>query len=305
LYTGESVKQFKLGVAGIITEFVADDSLRLVVLGPNNRFVVSEGEPDLSFKVHYGPLPDLKLEERLFDSGGVWALYRSNGSYAITLSTTVFGPAPYRVAVIDSKFERGELYIRPVSDSRRADSAFPLTKDSLPSFDPTGYPLDEVLIMNLLSRGRGIELHSCGVALDGKGLLFSGVSGAGKSTLANLWKKRKDVPIFSDDRIIVRRINGRFWMFGTPWHGDAMTHLPQGAPLEKVFLIKQSPENYARPLEASDAASRLIVRCFPTFFDRSGMLYTLSVAGEIAEQVPCYELGFLPDESILDFVSKM
>jgi hypothetical protein len=35
------------------------------------------------------------------------------------------------------------------------------------------------------------------------------------------------------------------------------------------------------------------------------MLYTLGLLGEIAEEIPCYELGFVPNESILDFVTKM
>lgn len=300
----KTLKQFKLGIAGMIMEFIADDGLRLVVREPHDRFIINQGKPDLKIGVHYGSLPELRLANKLFDSGGLWALYQSNGKYVMTLSSPVTGPLPYKVAIINSGFESGELYAR-LPDSARMGSKPNMVEDEMPRIEPTQYPLDEVLFVNLLSRGRGVELHGCGVVVDGRGILFTGVSGAGKSTLANLWKKRAGVPILSDDRVIVRPINDRFWMFGTPWHGDAKTALPQGAPLGNVCLIKHNPENYALPLKASDAASRLMVRCFPTFFDRSGMLYTLGLLGEIAEQVPCYELGFVPDESILDFVSQM
>jgi hypothetical protein len=136
-------------------------------------------------------------------------------------------------------------------------------------------------------------------------MLFSGVSGAGKSTLANLWKNRENANLLSDDRMIIRNIDGRFWMFGTPWHGDAKVASPEGVPLGRIFIIKHSPKNYASRLRANDAASALFVRCFPTFWNSSGMAYTLNLLGEIAEQVPCYELGFVPNETILDFVTKM
>ncbi len=295
--------QCKLSVGRVVIHFIAADGVGLEVTEPHSRFLVRDGKPDLTLVVHFGGLPKLGLEEKLFESGGIWTLYRSGAQYELTLSAPPTGPVPYQVAVIDSDFESGDVHTRVIPGS--SDSTAAKKEGKLARINPTGYPLDEVLVVNLLSRGRGVELHGCGVVLDGRGILFSGVSGAGKSTLANLWKKRPDVPILSDDRLIVRRIDGRFWMFGTPWHGDAKTALPQGVPLEKVCLIKHSPENYALPLKASDAASRLLVRCFPTFWDRSGMLYTLGLLGEIAEEVPCYELGFVPDDSILDFVTKM
>ena len=91
-------------------------------------------------------------------------------------------------------------------------------------------------------------------------------------------------------------------MFGTPWHGDAKVASPEGVPLERIFIIKQSPENYALPLSVNNAASALFVRCFPTFWDSLGMTYILNLLSEIAEQIPCCELGFVPDPSILDLV---
>jgi hypothetical protein len=306
LYQAESIKALKLSIAGIVVEFVADASLRLAIPDPHNRFVVTTGIPELALRVHYGQLPELNLEEKIFDSGGVWSLYRSGSRYVIILTSYLFGPSPYEMAVINPEFNRGDIYIRPVSDPRRTVNLSNALSESEPTIiDPTGYPLDEVLMVSLLSRGHGVELHGCGVVLVGRGVLFSGVSGAGKSTLADLWKKRPDVPILSDDRIVVRRIDGRFWMFGTPWHGDAKTALPRGVPLERVFYIKHSPENYNAPLKTSEVVSRLFVRCFPTFWDQAGILFTLGLLGKIAEAIPCSELGFVPNDSVLDFVNQM
>jgi hypothetical protein len=286
-------------------QFIADDNIELRVSDAHRRFVVSEGEPDFRLRVHYGPLPPLKLEAKLFDSGSVWAIYRSDGVYEMTFNSDIFGPAPYQVVVVDARFESGDLYVRPVTDPRRAGKPTKAPHRGLHAVAPAAYPLDEVFMVNLLARGRGIEFHACGVSRGDKGMIFTGTSGTGKSTLGRLWKDSKDALVLSDERIIVRRTDGCFRMYGTPWRSDAGASSPKSVPLEKIFLIKHSPENYVLPLKASEAASRLFVRCFPTFWDEPGLAYTLDLAGQIAEQVPCYELGFVPDHRVLDFVNEI
>jgi hypothetical protein len=165
--------------------------------------------------------------------------------------------------------------------------------------------MDRALLSILLSRGHGVVIHGCGVVADGEGILFSGVSGAGKSTMANLWRKRANTHVIGDERIVVRRVDDRFWMFGTPWPSSAGIASPEEAPLKRVLLIKHAPENCVAPVKASDAVFGLLTRSFSDYSDNSGVAYTLSLLNEIVEQVPCHELGFVPDETVLDFVSQM
>jgi hypothetical protein len=157
-------------------------------------------------------------------------------------------------------------------------------------------------MIGLLCKGRGVLLHACGVAHDGQGLVFAGTSGAGKSTLARLWADQKDVEVLSDDRVIVREQGGRFMVYGTPFHGDARLASPEGVPLERIYLIDHAPKNRLAPLDPLDAASRLLVRSFPTFWDAEGMAFTTGLLGKLAQRVPCHELGFAPDGRIVDFV---
>jgi hypothetical protein len=166
------------------------------------------------------------------------------------------------------------------------------------------YPFLEVLTVNLLCRKNGVLLHACAVNDNGKGYLFVGQSGAGKSTTARLWSGVNGVIILSDDRIILRRINHRIYIYGTPWHGDAKECSPKKVPLEKVFFLKHAKENRVKRLNPLDAACRLIVCSFPTFWDKQGMELTLSFCSEIAQDIPCYELGFMPDTSITDFIKE-
>jgi hypothetical protein len=255
---------------------------------PHRRFLVHGGDADFGLTVHLGG-PDTPSGDLVFQSGGPWSLYDNGAHYTIALRTPPSNSRPYRLAVINRDFTEGDLYIHGPDPTDPA---------------PFHYPLDELIMVQLLSRGRGAILHACGVVDEGRGLLFCGVSGAGKSTMANIWKPTH-ATLLSDDRIIVRRMDGVFRMYGTPWHGDANVCDPGNAPLEKVFFIVHADRNYAKPISPIDAASRLLVRCFPPFYFKEGMEFVTNFLAEVAEEVPCYELGFVPDQSVVEFVRSM
>jgi hypothetical protein len=286
-------KPTKLKIGDIVFALIPDGSdCQFRVTGDYESFVAND-PPDIPLHVHCGLLPDLKFGREVFDSGGVWSLHRGHGSWVVSLHSPVSGSSPYQLAVLGLDFCAGDIYVRTnKSDNRQ-----------LPF--PMGYPLDQVLMVNLLSRGRGVLLHAFGVSLDDQGYVFAGVSGAGKSSLATLWEGQEGMTLLSDDRVIVRQREGRFWVYGTPWHGDARVASPDAVPLERIFLIQHANENTAVPLNPLDATSRLLVCSFPTFWDAEGMAFTLKFLDELSQTVPCYELGFVPDESVVDFVRCM
>ena len=299
----EVAQKLKLKVADIVLETSCEQpQIRLKLDGPHSRFLVEEGHAEVQLRVHYGHIPYFtpeELGEQVFDSGSHWSLYQNDGQYVIPFISPATGPVPYRVAVFTSEFQDGALFVRPYRDlpDLKAIGNEPVL------IDPFEYPLDELLMVNLLGRGRGVNFHGCAVKMDERGLLFCGTSGAGKSTIANLWKAHQ-VGILSDDRLIVRRQEGTFFVHGTPWHGDAHTSLNDKAPLSKVFFLKQARENRITLLPKSEAAARLLVVSFPTFYYPQGMAFTLGLIQELVEKVPCYELGFTPDQRALDMVLR-
>jgi hypothetical protein len=230
------------------------------------------------------------LGKLVFDSGGTWSIYQSHGKYILCLRSHQKNNLPYKLAILEHDFKSGDIYIKH-DEFAQSHYLYPLT-----------YPLDELLMINLLSLGRGVLLHACGINDNGRGILFAGTSGAGKSTLANLWKGKNGVIILSDDLIIVRKIKDQILMYGTPWHGDAKMSSPRGVSLDKIFFIKHDNKNTFLSLKSIEAASNLLVRSFPTFWNPSGMQYTLRLISELAMKVPCYELGFVPDKNVLEFV---
>lgn len=289
-------------IADIIIEArCADRDIGLKSSEGNRNFIVKDGQPDCVLNVHYGPLPDIELDKLLFDSGdGPWKLYSSGQQPVIQMLGSSQGQTyVHRLVIFDPGFEKGELFIRP-------ECTLPVNRPIAPekervALDPFLAPLDELLLVNLLALGRGIHVHALGVVYEERALVFCGVSGAGKSTLAELWKKR-EVKILSDDRISIRKQDGRTWAYGTPWHGDARISLAEKAPLEAIYFIVQGQENKILSLGAADIATRLMVRCFPTFYLKQAMEQTLSFITELAQEVPCYELQFTPDERAIDIV---
>ncbi|HYC87733.1 MAG TPA: hypothetical protein VEO54_00855 [Thermoanaerobaculia bacterium] len=252
---------------------------------PVSRFLVAPTDAEIVLNVGRASArpPGGSL---VFDSGAVWRLFREEHGYRIECRSEAFGPDPYKTATFNEDFTRGTIEMLP----------------QLAHLNPLEYPLDEVLISNLLARGRGVELHSCGVIdHEGRGHLFVGVSGAGKTTTARLWDGRAS-GIVSDDRVIVRERDGAMWMFGTPWHGEAELSMPGGAPLSGVYLLVQAEANELRALEPAEAVARLFRCTFPLFHDAAALDFTLSFLERIAASVPVRELRFTRDRIVVDLV---
>lgn len=254
---------------------------------PMARFLVPRVDaPDVELHVVVESPGRRVVEEALFDSDSVWRLYREGAGYRIECRSEAFGEGPYKTAIFDETFTRGTIHMEP----------------HVAHLNPLDYPLDEVLLANLLGRGRGVELHSCGVIdARGRGHLFVGVSGAGKTTTARLWEGAAS-GIVSDDRVIVREQDGSMWMFGTPWHGEAELSMPGGVPLAGVYLLVQSDANALRALDAAEAVARLFRCAFPLFYDGEALDFTLSFLARLAASVPVRELQFVQDRSVVDLV---
>jgi hypothetical protein len=288
-------------IADLAIAAVGDDATpALCIQDSHQRFKTFRTPVDFVLHVHPPGLPAVSLGNKVFTphSDATWAIYSYGDGYLVTFTSPLFGDIPYRLLKVDASFRLGELYARPTQLAQQAGTEEPGV------LYPFEHPTDQLLVLFLLSRGRGVILHACGVVDEGKGILFCGVSGAGKSTIANIWKPTY-ATLLSDDRIIVRRMDGVFRMYGTPWHGDANVCDPGNAPLEKVFFIVHADRNYAKPISPIDAASRLLVRCFPPFWDKDGMEFVTNFLAEVAEEVPCYELGFVPDQSVVEFVRSI
>ena len=270
----------------------ADPFAELRIEGATQNFLIPEIDPDITIETRWSDLSGIKYEgPKLFDSGALWQLRRVDGVFLFSFSSEVFGPIPYKVALFKKNFSMGEVLLhRPYFNTDQ-------------SLTPLGYPLDELLFTNFLALGRGVEVHACGVTdSQGRGHLFVGQSTAGKTTIAILWENEPDITVLSDDRIILRRIENKIWMYGTPWHGEAMLGSPSRAPLTAVYFLEKGQKNKLISQKASDSISRLFTCSFPPFYNRDALDFTLGFLEDVVKNVPCYELKFTPDKSVVEFI---
>lgn len=240
------------------------------------------------------PPPSSVSLKRLFTAtpGGLWTILEKTDQqgYIITLQDVENDPLPYKTVEVNSDFSDFHIYQRTVAERLLA---------------PLEYPLDELIVSGHININNiGILLHSAAVMCQGKTILFSGVSGAGKSTLSEIWEKENKAAVITDERVILKNSGAGICAFGTPWHGTAGIHQNIGAPVRMIYFIKHGEVNNAVRLTVQEAANRLLVRCFPTFWHRKGMEFALDFCIKVAKEIVCYELEFVPDLSVTEYCMK-
>lgn len=287
------LKGLKLKIGGITISVTTDYPPQRFLNITDYEHFLTTSPPDINLKVHYGHIPKYKRNKVIFDSRGMWILYRSNNKYAFRIGyQTSSSFYTLRLGLFEPDFRTGDIYLRSKT----------LTHGLL--FNPLTHPLDELIMLSFFSLGKGMLIHTCGINEQGKGILFVGPPFAGKSTLANLYLGNNKVSILSDDRIILRKQKGNFTIYGTPWHGEAGLCSPESAPLEAIFFLRHASKNSLRKIGKAEEASLLLTASLPTFWDAKGMQYTLGLCQEIADRIPGYELGFVPNKNVLGLIKN-
>jgi hypothetical protein len=281
-----------LRIADIIWSIrTKDPSQKLKIDGASQKFITNHRTSHVTIKTCWNDHSKIEGGRKIFDSNSVWQLYQRNGTYLFSLKSPAFGPIPYKIAEVSKDFTRVKVALHR-----------PYFNPDEPIY-PLEYPLDELLLINLLALGRGVEVHACGVVdASGRGHLFVGQSGAGKTTMARLWEDAPGVTILSDDRIILRQIDKKLWMYGTPWHGEAMLASPDRPPLTRIYFLEKGNKNELVSLRDSLALGRLITCSFIPFYSQPGLAFTLGFFEEVVKAVPCYELRFVPDKRVVEFI---
>jgi len=283
-----------LRIADITITITSEDpELKLGVEGAVKKFVIGGASPDVRIRTAWRELSEETYGEKIFDSATFWQLYDLNGSNLFRFIFPGRGSLTYKVASFSPDFSLGEVYLQRLFFKPETPIA------------PLDSSLDQLLVTNWLAKGRGALVHACGVTdFLGNTHLFCGQSGAGKTTIAKLWEEEPGVTILSDDRIILRKLGEKIWMYGTPWHGEGRFASPTRAPLTRIYFLRHGQKNEMTPLSTSDVIGRLIASSFIPFYRPEAIDFTLGFFEEVVKSVPCYELKFLPDKRIVELVQE-
>ncbi len=303
--------EVKLKIAGVIIEMQSSFAFEQLTR-EEQRFQVAERfknffyegkeDPHIIIKVEIvDRLPQIRKTEPVFityhfeDGSENWRLLKKGNTYIYKSPLK----DKKQLMLVNETFDRVTAYLKPKKDKGRVWNTSDIIYDFL-----------QVLLINYFAlKKRGIFTHAIGVKdLDSKGLLFAGKSGSGKTATARLWHKHSKAMVLNDDRIIVRKGNGKFFIYGSPWHGEFSDYLAsriESAPLEKLFFIHHSLKNTIKRISKKEAFNLLYPALFPTFWDKECLENIVSFCQDLIRSAPCYSLGFVNDKKVIGFVRKI
>jgi hypothetical protein len=253
--------------------------IRLAAPACYNPFIVTGAPADgLTLHVRDGPLYRTEGWQPIFYEEKTWQLWLDGARrYVFVVSRET---PPRRQIAIDEAFGEGEVVGELGAGVSPEQGVYPLRD------------IDIVLYANWLAGYGDVILHAAGVAIDGRGYCFTGDSGAGKSTLAATLSSAPSVTVLGEDQVILRRLEGRFWIYGTPWHENPARCSPLGAPLEKLFFLQRGGDHGVQPLGPVEGVTRLLQTAFIPYYRRDAVSGILDNLSALATQVPFHALSF-------------
>lgn len=148
-----------------------------------------------------------------------------------------------------------------------------------------------------LLRHGGVFLHAACVAHKGRAIIFTAPSGGGKSTQAELWRKVRGAQIVNGDRTLLRKRDGIWYAFGSPYCGTSGICLNEMYPVQALVLLGKSSRNAVRPAVGREALAALLGGFTYDAWDGEQTRQILSLAEEVMRELPVLRLDCLPDES--------
>jgi hypothetical protein len=222
-----------------------------------------------------------------------WIIYKRENSWLYLCVSGAADKYTYCIAVFNQDYSEGDIY-SPGEEPFRRGNLGALTR----------FPTDQILFAQLLADRDGCYIHSGGVILDGKGLLFVGHSDAGKSTMVTLLKNK--ATILCDDRVIMRRWPDGFKVHGTWSHGDIPEVSADSAPLRAIMFLEQARANRLMPIDdRKEIIKRLLACLIKPLVTTDWWQNTLAFIEKAAREVPCYTIQFDKSGQVLDLLERL
>ncbi len=143
----------------------------------------------------------------------------------------------------------------------------------------------------IMDRYDAFFFHCSSIEVDGGAVMFTAKSGTGKSTHRRLWTQRYGdrVRIINDDKPVIRRIDGTFYVYGTPWKGKEGFGENIRVPARALCFLSRAEENSIGPIDTVTVISQLFNQTVrPT--DKKLMSNLLDLLDGFIRQVDCYDL---------------
>ncbi len=241
---------------------------------------------------HHCGLPKIRNWGEEVYQRAPWIIYETPSSYLYKMFVEGNEESPL-IAIFTKDHTEGHIY-----KGKNYVQAF--KKGNLTSL--LCFPTDQILFARLLADRGGIIVHGSGLIFKEKGYLFVGHSDAGKTTLVKVF--RHHARILNDDRMIVRKENGRFYLYGTPWHGELSLVAPDRVPLKTIFFLNQAKENRIERTGGLEAFKRLYGCTIKALVTEKWTQNALDVCQDLSREISYYHLYFNKTEGVISTIEK-
>jgi hypothetical protein len=239
----------------------------------------SSGIPSTPFENTDKLVFEAKNESQRF-----YSIFRSGSQLRFIIYNQQLKDTIQQVALLDESYSAWKVYSDPDCDG---------------TLSPLKYPLGPIIMHYLTVKSDAVIIHASCIFDGVKGRIFTGFSGAGKSTMSKLWAAAGNL-IINDDRIIIRKRGAAYSAYNTPMYYN---DIPKKTSLDAIYLISHSPENRMRKLTGATAVSRVLAFCIQNNYTGYFIQNQLAFLSELCAHIPVYELGFVPDTTIVDYIT--
>lgn len=138
----------------------------------------------------------------------------------------------------------------------------------------------------------GMLIHASAVVKDGFAYLFSAPCGTGKSTHTNLWREtfgEEQVLMLNDDKPALRREDGKWYAYGTPWSGKTDQNINTKVPLAGICVLGRGQENQIAPYGGTGAVHDILEQTARSA-NAGFMVKLLELLDKLVTAVPVWKL---------------
>lgn len=212
--------------------------------------------------------------DKLIARTQIWELWQKNEQELVFSNPA---QSVYRQLIVQKDFSSGQL----LGDFEFEPEALLLPKE-----------LEIVFYVNWLGLYGDLLLHAAAVRIGEDGYAFIGQAHAGKSTLARVLSEDKSVKVFGEDQVVLRFIDGEFWLFGSPWHFYSSLFAPDGVRLKGLFFLDGKGKTDSLLLEPLRGVSGIMQTAFIPYYDPAAVERIMDRLGQLSELVPFQTFGF-------------
>ena len=161
------------------------------------------------------------------------------------------------------------------------------------------YALDTALMLLYTfasSKHNTLLVHASTVEYNDKGYFFLGKSGTGKSTHSRLWIENiSGTELLNDDNPIIRIIDGKAYVYGSPWSGKTSCYRNNRLPIGGIVRLRQATFNRITPLTGIKAYAALLPSCSCMKWNHDMAEAIHSTISKVISLSPIYSLDCLPN----------